>query len=250
MITGKHKRQMAELRAELERTQRELEAQKLFVSNVAHELRTPLATVIGALDLATLRERTADYYRQTIDDTKDQAWAMAKVIDGLLNLAKADYQKERVKMEPIRLDELLLDVRQQLLRSHPEYHIELLFGSDQADDDRMVTVEANLYLLRIACANLIENNCKYSPNKTAFVQISYFGDHVTIISTDNGRGMSTEERARLFQPVWRGSGAQEARGTGIGMTLVSKIIDLHQGEITVRSQEGEGTTFLVRLRHV
>lgn len=101
-------------------------------------------------------------------------------VDGLLNLAKADYQKEQIKMQEIRLDELLLDVREVILRAHPDYHIDLLFEQEEADDDRMITVRGNLYLLNIAFSNLIENNCKYSADKSSFVQISYW-DKWTIV---------------------------------------------------------------------
>lgn len=68
---------------------------------------------------------------------------MNSLVDGLLNLAKADYQKEQIKMQEIRLDELLLDVREVILRAHPDYHIDLLFEQEEADDDRMITVRGN-----------------------------------------------------------------------------------------------------------
>lgn len=124
---------------------------------------------------------------------------MTKLIDGLLNLAKADYQKEQIKMHEIRLDELLLDTRELILRAHPEYHIELIFEQEDAEDDRMITVMGNSYLLNIAFANLIENNCKYSENKSSFVQISYWDKWAIIRLSDNGIGISDKEKSR-FSP--------------------------------------------------
>lgn len=111
----------------LERLEISFNAQKMFVSNVSHEMRTPLAALIAELDLALQKERTEAQYRQAMQNVLQDARRMTKLIDGLLNLAKADYQKEQIKMHEIRLDELLLDTRELILRAHPEYHIELIF---------------------------------------------------------------------------------------------------------------------------
>ena len=164
----------------LERLEISFNSQKMFVSNVSHEMRTPLAALMAELDLALQKERTGEQYRQAMQNVLQDARRMNKLIDGLLNLAKADYQKEQIKMQEIRLDELLLDVREFILRAHPEYHIDLLFEQEEADDDRLITVMGNLYLLNIAFSNLIENNCKYSDNKSSFIQISYWDKHTVI----------------------------------------------------------------------
>ncbi len=234
----------------LDRLETSFNSQKMFVSNVSHELRTPLATLIGRLDLALQRERTEQYYQYAISDSLHNAWQMSRLIDGLLDLAKADYQKEQVTMERIRLDELLIDVRDTILRSHPDYQVELLFSNEDADDDSAITVMGNIYLLSIAFSNLIENNCKYSTNKTSFVQISFWDTWCTVLFSDNGRGMTEQEQENLFNLFYRGEESKDAEGYGIGMTLVQKIILMHQGEITVRSMKDEGTTFLVQMPHV
>ncbi len=234
----------------LDRLETSFNSQKMFVSNVSHELRTPLSTIIGRLDLALLHERTEQYYQYAIADSLHNAWQMSRLIDGLLDLVKADCDKEQAKMEPVRLDELLIDVRETILRTHPDYQIELLFGSEEADADSSITTRGNAYLLSIAFSNLIENNCKYSANKTSFVQISYWDRWCTVLCSDNGVGMTEQEQQRLFDLFYRGEQSKDAEGHGIGMTLVQKIVDMHRGVITVRSMKGEGTTFLVQLLHV
>ncbi len=234
----------------LDRLETSFNSQKMFVSNVSHELRTPLATIIGRLDLAMQRDRTEAYYREAMAESLQNAWQMSRLIDGLLDLAKADYSKEQVKMERIRLDELLIDVRGTILKSHPEYQIELLFGSEEAEDDSSISMQGNAYLLNIAFSNLIENNCKYSANKTSFVQISYWDKWCTVLFSDNGMGMTEQEQEQLFDLFYRGENSRDAEGHGIGMTLVQKIVHMHQGMITVRSMKGEGTTFLVQFLHV
>ena len=174
----------------LERLEISFNSQKMFVSNVSHEMRTPLAALMAELDLALQKERTGEQYRQAMQNVLQDARRMNKLIDGLLNLAKADYQKEQIKMQEIRLDELLLDVREFILRAHPEYHIDLLFEQEEADDDRLITVMGNLYLLNIAFSNLIENNCKYSDNKSSFIQISYWDKHCLLYTSPSPRDCS------------------------------------------------------------
>lgn len=222
----------------------------MFVSNVSHELRTPLAALIAELDLSLQKERSGEQYRQAMQNVLLDARRMTKLIDGLLNLAKADYQKEHIKMQEIRLDELLLDAREFILRAHPDYHIDLLFEQEEAEDDRLITVKGNLYLLNIAFSNLIENNCKYSADKSSFIQISYWDKWTIVRLSDAGIGMSEADKQHLFTLFYRGEQEKMAEGHGIGMTLSQKIIHLHQGNISVHSEQGKGTTFVIELPHI
>lgn len=234
----------------LDRLQISFDSQKMFVSNVSHELCTPLAALIAELDLSLQKERSGEHYRRAIENALGDARRMTKLIDGLLNLAKADYQKEQIRMKEIRLDELLLDVRSYILKAHPEYKVNILFEQEDADDDRMITVMGNVYLLSIAFSNLIENNCKYSADKTSFVQISYWDRFTVVRLSDDGIGMTDTDKEKLFTLFYRGNHETNVEGHGIGMTLSHKIISLHQGRIDVYSTHGEGTTFVIELPHV
>ena len=234
----------------LSRLEESFNSQKMFVSNVSHELRTPLAALMAELGITLQKERTPQQYRDALDNVMNDARRMNSLIDGLLNLAKADYGKEQISMQEIRLDELLLDVRECILRAHPEYKIELVFDEQETDDDRFVTVSGNSYLLSIAFSNLIENNCKYSPDRTSFVQISFWNKWTVVRMSDNGAGLSDDERQNMFKLFYRGKQEHVAAGHGIGMALAQKIINLHQGKINVLSDEGKGTTFVVEMEHL
>lgn len=234
----------------LDRLEVSFNAQKMFVSNVSHEMRTPLASLIAELDLSLQKERTQQQYTAAIQNALQDAHRMTRLIDGLLNLAKADYQKEQIKMQEVRLDELLLDVREQVLKAHPDYHVDLIFEQEEAEDDRMITVKGNLYLLSIAFSNLIENNCKYSADHMSFIQISYWQDCSVLRFSDNGTGLTETDKQNMFTLFYRGEQNQKIEGHGIGMALVQKIIRLHQGNVTVHSEQGKGTTFLVELPHI
>lgn len=234
----------------LERLEISFDSQKMFVSNVSHELRTPLAALMAELDLALQKERTAGQYRNAIENALEDSRRMTKLIDGLLNLARADYQKGQISIQEIRLDELLLDTREFLLKAHPEYHIELIFEQEEADDDRLITVEGNSYLLNIAFSNLMENNCKYSEDHSSFVQISYSREAAVVRLSDDGRGFSKTDMENLFTLFYRGDKEGSVEGHGIGMALSQKVIRMHGGNISVHSEEGKGTTFIVEIPHM
>lgn len=234
----------------LDRLETSFNSQKMFVSNVSHELRTPLAALVAELDLSLQKERTTEQYRYTMQNILQDARRMTRLIDGLLNLAKADYRKEEISMREVRLDELLLDVRELILRAHPEYSIELLFGQEDADDDRLITTIGNPYLLNIAFSNLIENNCKYSSNHSSTIQISFWDKWTVVRLSDNGIGMSEIDKQNLFTLFYRGEDEKVVKGHGIGMALSQKVIHLHEGNIAVHSERGKGTTFVVELPHI
>lgn len=225
--------------------ERALTAQKMFASNVSHELRTPLAAIMGELGLALQKERTADDYQNRIRRALDDATRMSDTVIGLLNLARAEYDASQVKMEIIRVDELLMDVAEELLRANPEYCIKVSYACAPLDEES-VSVTANRYLLSLALRNLIENNCKYSPNHTCKVVI-HTGQRLCVTFSDNGRGMSDVERKNLFRPFYRGRN-DDSLGHGIGMSLVQRIAVLHRFSIQVQSKEGHGTTFTLGLK--
>ncbi len=234
----------------LDRLEKSFDSQKMFVSNVAHELRTPLAALTTELEVALLREqRTGEEYKMIIINAFDDAKNLKHLITGLLDLAKANYDFSQIVTEELRLDELLLDAREMVLKVNKNYSIDLIFD-ENSEDDSMITVRGNAYLLKIAFVNLIENNCKFSDNKSSDVQISFFEKNAIIRFSDAGIGIPKEELEKIFTPFYRGGNSTRTKGQGIGMTLTKRIILLHNGIITIHSQIGEGTTFVVEIPHI
>lgn len=233
----------------LDRLEQSFDSQKMFVSNISHELRTPMAALIAELELSLLRERTPGEYRKTIELALSDSRKIERLSGGLLDLARSSYDPKQIAMHPVRLDELLLDAREMVTGANKEYEVELIF-EQSIEDEAVLTVHGNEYLLKTAFVNLIENNCKFSENKTSYVNISFSERCSVIRFTDLGIGISKEDAANLFKPFYRGGNSGYSAGHGIGMTLVKRIIQLHKGEIQVYSQVGQGTVFTCQIPHV
>ncbi|NRF39456.1 HAMP domain-containing sensor histidine kinase [Pedobacter foliorum] len=233
----------------LDRLENSFDAQKQFVSSIAHELRTPLAAMLGELELSLQKERSTTDYKQAISHAIEDGRQLAKLSSNLLDFAKASYDPSKISFKELRLDEILMDARSQLLHRSPGYQVNLIFEKEIEDDD-FISIQGNEYLLNTAFINLMENGCKFSADKACQVAITYYADKVIIRFQDNGIGISAEELPHIFKPFYRAENSQYAGGSGIGLSLTKKIVTLHKGEIWVSSAKNEGAVFTVEFPHV
>lgn len=232
----------------LDRLENSFEAQKHFVSNISHELRTPLAAIIAELELSTHKDRTINEYKDAITNTLSDAQKLVRLSNSLLDLAKASYDPSEIAFKPVRIDEILLDARLQVQQANPDYKIDIHFESDFENDDQ-ISVNGNEYLLKVAFANLFENGCKFSNDKQSTVSFSYGDGKILLQFADKGIGISKKDIENIFTPFYRGENKKYADGNGIGLSLTQKIITLHKGTISVKS-ENPGTVFTIELAHI
>lgn len=233
----------------LNRLEKSFNAQKEFVSNIAHEIRTPLSTIITELELSSNKIRDTEQYQQTIQLALKDAQKLAKLTTSLLDLAKASYDPTQISFKIIRIDEILLDAKHQLQKQVPSYHITIDF-TEIPDIEDEITINGNSYLLQVAFANIMENACKFSDDRSCEVKISHKDNDVVIDFIDRGTGISIEDLNQIFIPFYRGQNKNRSSGHGIGMALSHRIINLHHGQIGVSSEVGVGTRFEIRLPHV
>lgn len=232
----------------LNRLENSFDSQKQFVSNISHELRTPLSAIITELELSTNKERNNDEYKVVILNTLQDAKKLAKLSNSLLDFAKANYDPSEIAFKQVRIDEILLDARQQVQKSNPNYNVAIHFEND-FEDDEQITVNGNEYLLKVSFVNLLENGCKFSENNQSKVVISLKKEKIILQFTDNGIGILEEDLKHIFKPFYRGLNKIYADGNGIGLSLTQKIILLHKGTISVTSDKNSGTIFTVELYH-
>lgn len=233
----------------LDRIEQSFEAQKDFVSNISHELRTPLMAMLTELQLVELKERTSTEYRQAIAHAIGDVRGLIRLSNGLLDMAKANYDPMQIAFKDVRIDEILLDARTDLLHSQQEYAVNIIF-ENEIDDDAQISAHANIYLLKTAFTNLMENGCKFSADKRCTVSITADLLQMQIGFSDNGIGIQKNEIEHIFKPFYRGANKKIADGHGIGLSLTQKIVELHNGKLRVTSEEGKGTTFIITLPHL
>lgn len=224
-------------------------AQRSFVSHASHELRTPLAVMMGQLEVALMQARTPEVYAATLDSVLDEVRKMISLSNGLLDLARASSDAASLSYRPVRIDELLWQARDNLIKKTPAYLIDIDFENLPDHEDNL-TVPADESLLRTAFQNLIENGCKYSVNKSATVRIAFTTDQdkpseIQLIFTDSGYGIPAVDLPHVFEPFYRSENTVGVRGHGIGLALTYRIIQLHKGHLRIESQEGKGTTVLI-----
>jgi signal transduction histidine kinase len=235
--------------AMLNRLEKSFDAQKEFVSNISHELRTPLTAMLTELQVTVEKERENEFYKDSINHAISDAQKLVRLSNSLLDLAKANYDHTEISFRETRLDEVLLDARNDVLHNHPSYKINIIFEQEIEDDD-FISVLGNEYLLKVAFMNIIENGCKFSDLNECSISISYLPDKTILRFQDHGIGIGEDELPKIFTAFYRGENKKFTVGNGIGLSLTKKIIDLHQGNVAVISRIGEGTTFTVELPHV
>lgn len=250
---GNGKDEIAELAITFNHMLKRLEysfgAQKLFVYNISHELRTPLAAMIAELDLALTKNRSVEEYKKIIGLSLTDAKKIVKLINGMLDLARASYDQSEISFKEVRLDEVLLDASRQVMESNNAFTVPLSFDKE-IEDDHYITIRGNEYLLNTAFINLMENACKFSEQWQCKVTISYFKNKTIVRFTDEGIGIVEEDIEQIFTPFYRGHNQSYAEGYGIGLSLCQKIVQLHKGDISVISTPGKGTTFTITLPHL
>ena len=233
----------------LNRLEKSFDAQKMFVSHISHELRTPMAALITELELSLRKERESKDYKETIENALSDARKIEHLSRGLLDFARASYNVDQITISSVRVDEVVMEAYGIVLKANPKYKIDLFIDND-SDDDSAITVWGNEYLLLTAIVNLIENSCKFSANHTARIDIAFTNTEIVISFSDTGIGISEEDLSQLFTPFYRGANKTHAPGNGIGLALVERIISLHGGSINVVSEVGVGSCFTLKLKHL
>ena len=231
----------------LNRIETAFNLQKSFVSNASHELRTPLASITSQIEVVLMKTRKEDEYRQVLSSVLDDARGLTDLSNNLLEIARSDQELGTMKVEKVRMDELLIQTQSEIMLLHPEYMVNIDINDHTDDDEHDLSVIGNENLLKIIMVNLIDNACKFSNNKQVKVVINFEKEVVKLSVTDQGMGIDEKDIPHIFEPFYRADNAQTKKGHGIGLSLIEKIVKLHQGNIKILSELKKGTTFEVSL---
>lgn len=217
--------------------------QNSFIRNASHELRNPLAAILGETELALNRPRSQEEYVQTLHTILEETERLNYMMQDLLMLAQTDFDFSRIKKVKIDLPQLIGGINEELRRNYPGAQIEVY-----PEGMRKYEVTAAVSILRLAILNLIGNAVKFSDRKPVIIRLDLtrYG-HIRIEIIDQGIGIPHGELRHIFQPFYRGANTSGYKGTGIGLALAKRIIELHNGRLTIESKAGEGTKVIVRL---
>ncbi|AEI46489.1 sensor histidine kinase [Runella slithyformis] len=216
--------------------------QNLFISNVSHELKNPLMRVGAQLDVALLKDRTEAEYRQTLLSVREDIRDLGQLSETLLELAKVNDQTRSLIYNDVRIDEIVWEARDLLLKAEPSYEVQVHFLSTIEDDNQLI-VKANPHLMKTAIVNLMENGCKFSPNLQVVVDVFPLKNNVEIRFTNTGIVIAPKDIPYIFQPFFRSDNTANIKGYGVGLSLVERIAKLHDGSIKVTSSIDAQTTF-------
>ncbi|WP_415976140.1 ATP-binding protein [Eubacterium ramulus] len=222
------------------------ESRQEFVSNVSHELKTPLTSMkVLADSLMGQEDIPVELYREFMTDIGAEIDRENKIINDLLSLVKMDKSAGNINITSVQINELLERIMKRLRPIAQKQNVELVMESF-----RQVVAEVDEVKLTLALTNLIENAIKYN-NPDGWVHVSLNADHQNFFVTveDNGIGIPKEAQNRIFERFYRvdKSHSREIGGTGLGLAIARNAIIMHRGAIKVHSMEGEGTTFTVRI---
>ena len=222
------------------------ESRQEFVSNVSHELKTPLTSMkVLADSLMGQEDIPVELYREFMTDIGAEIDRENKIINDLLSLVKMDKSAGNINITGVQINELLERIMKRLRPIAQKQNVELVMESF-----RPVVAEVDEVKLTLALTNLIENAIKYN-NPDGWVHVSLNADHQNFFVTveDNGIGIPKEAQNRIFERFYRvdKSHSREIGGTGLGLAIARNAIIMHRGAIKVHSMEGEGTTFTVRI---
>lgn len=217
--------------------------QQNFMMAITHELKTPIA--VTKLNLETLQKRKLDEEQQQrlIRNTLQEANRMNSLCDNLLLSSQMESQAYAITFEKINISNLISSCVKDFVDRFPERKI-----ITEIETNLLMT--GDLFLLQMAFNNLIENAIKYSSKEKAVMVKLYHHDQTFNIEVfDEGSGIPEQDKNKIFEKFYRtGTDAtKHSKGTGLGLYLVKRIINSHQGSVTAENNHPKGTKFSVQL---
>jgi PAS domain S-box-containing protein len=218
-----------------------------FLANISHELRTPLNSIIGFSDIlldrifGDLNKKQLRY----VNNISTSGKHLLELINEILDLSKVEAGKMELHYSEFSINSVFEEVKVAFTPLAQQKSLEITF-----DVESVTTLEADRNRIIQVLNNLVSNAIKFTPRGgKIFVRCRKSGSRALISVVDTGIGISPEEQRKIFQPFTQidGSSSREYCGTGLGLSLVKKIVNMHQGEIWVESDIGKGSTFILSI---
>lgn len=219
----------------LDRLETNFELQRRFVQHASHELNTPLTILRSEVELTLSRPRPAEEYRETLKSVLLEAEKLSAMAHGLLLLARLDGGQFRDQVSRVNICALVQETLVQ--DTSPSERERIRFDCPTEP----VWINGNPTLLRVAVANLAQNALKYSESEVN-ISLSVSKTNVELVFADHGIGIPPHDLPNILKPLYRASNTAQVVGTGLGLTMVNRVAELHQAKLYIASDAGQGTT--------
>ncbi len=243
-VLQQHNLELAEARSAAEKANL---AKSEFVSSMSHELRTPLNAILGFAQLMEAGSPAPTPGQQrNLGQILKAGWHLLELVNEILDLSLIESGKFRMSLEPISVDQIMLEC-QAMMESQAEAHDVTLKFQTVAG---RIFVNADRIRLKQVLLNLLSNAVKYNqPGGTVAVECTSSADALRISIRDSGAGLTPAQQAQLFQPFNRlGKEAGKEEGTGIGLVVTKRLVEMMGGSIGVDSVVGVGSLFWIELK--
>jgi two-component system heavy metal sensor histidine kinase CusS len=206
-----------------------------FSADLAHELRTPIANMLGEAQVALSRDRSSAEYRETIESTIGECERLSGIVDNLLFVARADAAREPVARKQFDARAAVEKIAAFYQTIAEDHHVAIsCSGQGQ--------ISADLALFERAVGNLVDNALRFTPdNGSIQIALAERATDFEVAVSDNGSGIAPEHLPRVFDRFYRAESSRSSDGAGLGLALVKSIVDLHGGTARIQSEIGRGT---------
>jgi signal transduction histidine kinase len=218
-----------------------------FISNVSHELKSPLTSIRMMTEMlhhnrVDTDERKAEYYSAMLEESEH----LSHLIDNILDFSRIDEDRKKYEFADLDLDKLT----REFIKSISEMIRETGFEINYTSPDKIPVIGADRNAILQLLYNLVDNAIKFSgTSRKIDLELASKDNEIQLSVRDYGIGISAKDQEKIFERFYRSRESQHSgiRGSGIGLTIVKKIVEDHGGQLTVESRQGEGSTFMVRL---
>jgi heavy metal sensor kinase len=233
------------LNAMLVRLDAAFQEMRQFTADASHELQTPLTILKGEVEVALRSPRSPEEYQRILKSALEEIDRIARLVEGLLLLARADAGVLRMDRRPLDLAQLIAEVYGQTCVLAEARSLNFRLGPVEP-----ISVQGDYAHLRRLLLNLVDNAVKYTPaDGHVTISLQSSGGWASIRVEDTGMGIPPEDQERIFQRFYRSAEARSLGegGAGLGLCIARSIAEAHGGRIEVKSTPGGGSTFTVLL---
>jgi signal transduction histidine kinase len=230
----------------LSRLEKSFRAQEHFVANASHQLNTPLSIIKGELDLLESRARSPEDEAKFRKSLREELERLIDLVKKLLLVSRVEAGHEHFDMRPVRIDEVLLNTTSRLSGIAREKKISIRFNIGESLREDSLVIKGDRQLLDAMFENLMENAVKYSPPETTVrIELEKVDSLIVVSVSDEGPGMSLTQWNKILQNRFKRGEGITMPGSGIGLSIVQSIAELHGTHLEFWPKESKGSKFVI-----